>query len=366
MIPPGFIWPLQFCAFSTVVAYVASLITSNVSQVDRVWTFLPTIYTAYYALLPIWPQEQPFPLFPFTPKELSTEFSPRAVLMLGLTVIWMCRLSYNTYRRGLFNLTEEDYRWAVLRQQLPSWLFQLTNITFIATIQNLLLLLLGLPAQLAATYQRGPLATSDYALTALALLLLVLEFTADNQQYSFQTYKYALIAKESGNPTAAQPYNEKDQWVGARLKWTPEDAKRGFITRGLWAYSRHPNFTCEQSFWWVITLFPLLAPSPPFLPAISPLIAHLTAGNITLPMFFTLLVPALQLLSPALSLSLLFFSSTLFTEAITKAKYTERYALYCERVDMFGIGTLGKGLWLAASGRKSEVERDVWGSGKKE
>jgi len=124
-IPPHLDWPAQFCFLLTVVTWVLSIVTSNVSQVDRLWTFLPTIYTAYYALLPLWPNTQPYPFFPYTPKDLgwatAKDFSPRALLMLGLIFIWMCRpvlshtsryilpdnmfrLSYNTYRRGLFNL----------------------------------------------------------------------------------------------------------------------------------------------------------------------------------------------------------------------------------------------------------------------
>lgn len=96
----AFSWPIQFCAFSTAATFVVSVITGNVSQVDRLWTFLPTIYTAYFALLPLWPTEQPFPLAPFVPKELHSAadgFSPRATLMLGLIVVWMFRcVSWST------------------------------------------------------------------------------------------------------------------------------------------------------------------------------------------------------------------------------------------------------------------------------
>jgi steroid 5-alpha reductase family enzyme len=73
-------------------------------------------------------------------------------------------------------------------------------------------------------------------LAVLALIDLVVEFTSDNQQYSFQTYKRTGII-------------EKNEWLGAQIQWTPEDAKRGFVTKGLWAWSRHPNFFCEQAFW---------------------------------------------------------------------------------------------------------------------
>lgn len=98
ILPPAYRWPIQLCFFSTTTTYILSLITSNVSQVDRLWTFLPTIYTAYYALLPLWPSEQLFILCPYSPKDLGwavvTDFSPRALLILGLVFTWMCRSVY--------------------------------------------------------------------------------------------------------------------------------------------------------------------------------------------------------------------------------------------------------------------------------
>lgn len=89
-VPPTFQWPVEFCGYVTVIVYVLSIITGNVSQVDRLWTFLPVIYTAYYALLPLLPNVSPFPLLPYAPKQLDQhlllELNPRALLMLGLQV----------------------------------------------------------------------------------------------------------------------------------------------------------------------------------------------------------------------------------------------------------------------------------------
>jgi len=101
----------------------------------------------------------------------------------------------------------------------------------------------------AATRQpHTPLASSDLVLASLALAILALEFTSDNQQYSFQTYKHSVLASEKGR-IDVEPYDAKKQWPGSRLDWTLEDARRGFVTKGLWSYVRHPNFACEQSFW---------------------------------------------------------------------------------------------------------------------
>ncbi|KAJ2922830.1 hypothetical protein H1R20_g14216, partial [Candolleomyces eurysporus] len=369
-VPPSLAWPAQFCAFVTAATWIASLVTGNVSQVDRLWTFLPTIYIAYYAFLPLFPQTQPFFLAPFTPKELgwrvATHYSPRALLMFGLTFIWMCRLSYNTYRRGLFRLSDEDYRWQVLRSTVSPLLFQFTNLVFISGIQNVLLLLLGLPAKTAALQADTSLSASDYALAALALTLLLVEFTADNQQYAYHAYKHSYLAREKNDKTAPY-YNQLEHWVGSRLSWSLDDAKRGFVTRGLWAYSRHPNFFCEQSFWLVITLLPLLAPSAPNLTTVPPsvIIASLSDSEQRKAWFEEALYPAAVHLLPALSLSALFFSSTLFTESISKKKYPQAYAAYQKRVGMFSpLSTLRKflRLYLFASPKdRSEINRLVWG-----
>ncbi|OBZ72701.1 hypothetical protein A0H81_07519 [Grifola frondosa] len=281
-IPAVFHWPVTF--------------------LDRLWTFLPTIYTAYYALLPLWPLES---------------FSPRALLMLGLVSFWMCRLSYNTWRRGLFNLKDEDYRWIVVRSKIPTWLFQVFNLVFIAVMQNIILFLLGIPAQIAALQQPSQLSTSDYILATLAVLDVIVEFIADNQQYSFQTYKQRGVL-------------------------------RGFVTRGLWAWSRHPNFLCEQTFWILINLFPLLAPESPQLPS-------LPISSIT----------PLWPITPALVLCMLFFSSTRFTEDISLSKYPEGYRAYQSRVAMFvPLLTPVWGLLLKIRGKKDEVDELLFGQGR--
>lgn len=89
-IPLTFHWPVKFCLSTTAATYFLSLLTGNVSQVDRLWTFLPVIYTAYYALLPFWPAVPPIPLFPYAPeglhRSLVNEGNPRTALMFTLQV----------------------------------------------------------------------------------------------------------------------------------------------------------------------------------------------------------------------------------------------------------------------------------------
>ncbi|KAF9223608.1 DUF1295-domain-containing protein [Gyrodon lividus] len=332
-----FVWPVKFCLGVTLTTYILSILTGNVSQVDRVWTSLPTIYTLYYALLPLWPRVPLAFFFPYTPESVHESvagtYSPRALLMMVLVVTWMCRLSYNTWRRGLFNVNVEDYRWEILRQQIPPWLFQVFNLTFIAIAQNIFLFLLGLPAQMAVSQPHTPLSASDYFLGSLGFLTLLVEFVADNQQYSYQTFKHSGKL----NP---------NEWPGARIAWTKRDLERGFVTKGLWAWSRHPNFLCEQSFWVIINLIPLVSSG-----ALTVLVASGSLAS---------LVPLL----PCLVLCTLFFSSTKFSESISLSKYPVAYKAYQQRVGMFvPFLTPVWGALLSLQGERARVDELVYGQG---
>ncbi|CAE6533658.1 unnamed protein product [Rhizoctonia solani] len=343
---PTLAFPVKFCLFNIAWTFLAGEITGNVSQVDRVWTFLPVLYSAYWGLyLPIYGSEDNAWV-----KEQG--ISPRAALMVLLQVIWSLRLSYNTARRGLFNLRDEDYRWAIVRAKIPSWLFSLLNFGFIALTQNVLLFIMAFPVHHALFQRDLPLATSDYALAALTVTVLAIQFTADNQQHAFQSFKHSRPPANTSAITISDVQTDQksegpfgaNAWPGARIEWTNEDVKRGFVTKGLWAWSRHPNFLCEQTFWYLQALFPILAST--------------SLSEVTDPDIITALWP----LVPPLALSALFFASTPLTESISSGKYPE-YKAYQSRVGMFSpTDTLWKGLLLRVRGQLDRVNEIVYGS----
>ncbi|KZT42150.1 DUF1295-domain-containing protein [Sistotremastrum suecicum HHB10207 ss-3] len=301
--------------------WVASLATGNVSQVDRVWTFLPLIYTSWFTFYPTLDSA------PFLYRVHGV--SSRAAMMFLLQSLWMLRLSYNTWRRGLFSLSEEDYRWAILRRKVPAWLFQVINLSFIVIIQNIILFMLGLPTYRVLVEENGPLSTPDYILFSLGIVTLALEFTADNQQWSFHDFK------SSGEVSGTQ-------WPGANIQWTEHDRKRGFANRGLWAWSRHPNFACEQTFWIIQSLFPVLASNK--LDPLSPDV-----------------VTPLWALVPSLTLCMLFWASTRFSESISLSKYPIEYSAYQARVAMFvPFVTPALKLYHSWRGDNERLERLIW------
>ena len=233
------------CAALAALCWLLSLLTREYSWVDRVWSLAPVGYVAWFAA--------------------QTGFAdPRLVLMTILAAMWGARLTYNFARKGGYASGGEDYRWAVLRGMMPPALFQAFNLLFIAAYQNALLLLISLPAWAALRETPAPLGALDLIATAAFVLLLVGETVADQQQWDFQQAKRRAPATGPG-----------------------------FVTTGLFRFSRHPNFFCEQGQWWCFYLFSIAA----------------GAGEIN---------PSL--VGPVL-LTLLFLGSTRFTESISAARY---------------------------------------------
>lgn len=245
------------------LCFAVSTIMNNYSQVDRLWSLLPPFIIGYY-----W-YRTPF-------------VDARLTLMALLSLAWGLRLTYNFWRKGGYNPTDEDYRWQILIKAInntPLWV--LFNITFICFFQLALLFLIASPAD-AAYRQAGiaPIDSVDLLLVVAFVTLLCIETVADQQQWTFQNEKYRL--REA-----------KEHLEG--------DYRLGFLTHGLFAYSRHPNFCAEISMWWVMYLFGVNA-----------------TGNW---LHWSLAGPVL--------LTLLFQGSTNFTEKQTLLKYKD-YSKYQE------------------------------------
>jgi steroid 5-alpha reductase family enzyme len=250
---------LLICAGTIVVCWLLSLLTREYSWVDRVWSVMPPVYVAWFALS-------------------AEQFDARLWAMASLSALWGARLTFNFARKGGYARGGEDYRWAQLRTRMSRAAFQVFNFFFVAVFQNVLLLGISSPALVALRAQTRPFGAVDALLCVLFLVLLAGESLADEQQWRFQTDKQARRAR--GEPVA-----------------------REFLTQGLFRYSRHPNFFCEQAMWWTFYAFGAWA-----------------SGRWI----------NLTILGP-LVLTALFHGSTGFTEAISLKKYPD-YARYQAQV----------------------------------
>lgn len=241
------------CAY----AWIASLITGDTSWVDRIWSIVPAIYTWVFAA--------------------SAGFTnARLDVMAGVVTVWGARLTFNFARKGGYSGVE-DYRWPVLRASMSTWRFQLFNFFFIVIYQNIILVLIALPAWSAYENRATPFGALDLLLAAAFLACTALETVADQQQWNFQTWKRSE----------------------ASAGRTPDPQ---FVQTGLFRASRHPNYFFELAQWWIIFLMGAVA-----------------AGSL---LQWTVV--------GALLLSVLFVGSTSFTEKITLSRYPE-YANYQRR-----------------------------------
>lgn len=229
--------------------WLLSVVTREHSWIDRVWSIAPLGYVAWF-----W---------------VGGGVADRRLgIMTVLVALWGARLTYNFWRKGGYRKGGEDYRWAELRRRMSPQRFAAFNVVFIHGFQSALLLLIALPAWVAARHSDTPLGSLDAVAALLFLAFLAGETIADEQQWRFQCDKKAR--REHGLPV-----------------------RREFLSTGLFAWSRHPNFFCEQGMWWSLTLFAVSA-----------------SGEWL----------GIHLLGAAL-LTLLFQGSTRFTEELTLAKY---------------------------------------------
>ena len=238
------------CAF----VWISSLVTGDHSWVDRLWSIVPAVYVWVFAAF-------------------AGLADARLNVMAILVTLWAARLTFNFARKGGYSGVE-DYRWPILRARMKPWQFQLFNLVFITLYQNLILLLITLPALTAYEHSATPFGIADVVLSVLFLGLLLGETVADQQQWNFHA------AKRAGG----------------------SEYRPRFLQSGLWRFSRHPNFFFEQAQWWTLFFFGVVA-----------------AGSL---LQWTAL--------GAVLLTALFIGSTIFTESITKSKYPE-YAQYQAR-----------------------------------
>ena len=261
-------------ACSWLYCFAVGELTSNNSQMDKLWSLLPIAYVWVVAV--------------------RGGLTPRLIVMAVLVTLWGARLTFNFARKGAYRLKfwegEEDYRWQVLRAKKefqPHWKWLLFNCFFISLYQNVLVLMITFPA-LVLMNVSTPFGWGDAVAAALMLGFIVYETVADEQQWSFQSAKWIMIRE------------------GKKLEELPAPYNKGFNTQGLWGVSRHPNYFAEQAIWCCLYLFTV-------------------SGGVGIVNWS---------LIGALLLIVLFLGSSAFGEEISASKYPE-YQKYCREVSRF-------------------------------
>ncbi len=261
-------------ACSALYCFVVGELTGNNSQMDKLWSLLPIAYTWIIAA--------------------KGGMSARLVVMACLATLWGLRLTFNFARKGAYRLKfwegEEDYRWSVVRSGpafRKKWAWMLFDLFFISIYQNALVLMTTFPA-LVAMKSSAPFGIVDAVAAVLTFGFIAYEAIADEQQWVFQTRKWAMIKAGQTLETLPAPYN------------------KGFNTHGLWSRSRHPNYFAEQAIWASFYIFSIGA----------------GVGIINWSIIGALL------------LVVLFQGSSALAEEISGGKYPE-YENYCKQVSCF-------------------------------
>ena len=181
---------------ATVVTFIFSLIFGNASVYDPYWSVQPPVILIAFA-------------FGKAPTALG-------VLLLIVVCFWAVRLTANwAYTFG--NLTHQDWRYTMLHEKTGKF-YPVINFVGIHMVPTLVVYGCILPAVYALREGLEVNAVSVVFL-CISLCAAIMQGIADIQMHKFR-----------------------------------KNRDGAFIRRGLWKYSRHPNYLGEILMWWGVGL----------------------------------------------------------------------------------------------------------------
>ena len=203
---PGWLDALIADLLATVVVFCFSRAYGNSSFYDAYWSVAPPLLLAY------WWATGPAPLD-----------DGRCWLLAVVVVAWAVRLTAN-WMSTFPGLHHEDWRYAMLRGRAgrAELVVDLLAIHVVPTLQVFLGML---PVYVAVTRTGRPVGWLDAVAVVVGLGAIALELVADVQLHRFT----------------------RDREPGQ------------VMDRGVWSWSRHPNYFGEFSFWVALALFGLAA-----------------------------------------------------------------------------------------------------------
>jgi steroid 5-alpha reductase family enzyme len=189
-----------------IVIFTFSVAYDNSSLVDPYWSAAPPLMALYW----------------LTQADAQVP-AVRQGLVVVLVLVWGLRLTAN-WLRSWEGLRHEDWRYAALRAR-SGGAYWLVSFFGIHLVPAAILLAASAPLAVALATGTHPLGPLDAVAALVTSAAITIETTADEQLRRYR----------------------RDTPAGSTCE------------RGLWAYSRHPNYFGEMSFWWGIYLFGLAA-----------------------------------------------------------------------------------------------------------
>ena len=188
----------------TLVVFAFSRAYRNSSFYDAYWSVIPPLLLFYW-----WSQGDGDPV--------------RTWLITVLVVVWAVRLTAN-WVYAFPGLHHEDWRYPMFRERAGRFEF-VADLVAIHLIPTLQVFLGMVPVYVAVTTPGGGLAWLTVIAFVVGMAAVTLEGVADVQMHRFVA--------------SARPGDVMD--------------------RGLWSWSRHPNYFGEFGFWFALALFGLAA-----------------------------------------------------------------------------------------------------------
>jgi len=200
----GPIWGVLIAdLIATAVIWAAGLPFANASFYDPYWTVIPLGIAGYW-----------WSLSGFDTLDYSR------VLLLLVVTYWSLRLTGN-WAVGWPGLVHEDWRYGDLRAKTGK-LYQLVNLFGICGFPTVLVFLGMLPAYPVLALDGAHSPAGDIAALIIGLGAVTIQWVADEQMRIFRK--------------------------------SPE-GQTAYMTRGLWAWSRHPNYFGEVAMWTSLWVF---------------------------------------------------------------------------------------------------------------
>jgi steroid 5-alpha reductase family enzyme len=218
---------------ATLVIYTFGRVFKNASFYDAYWSVAPLAIALFW-------------IFSVSS---NNPVIARQIVVITLVFAWGLRLTCN-WARSWQGLKHEDWRYQDFRKKAKRWfwLVDLIGIEIMPTVMVFLACLSLYPALAAGEKPFGLLDVIAILVTAGAIII---ETIADEQLRTF----------------------------------TRKSARPGEImVKGLWAYSRHPNYLGEVTFWWGLFIFALAADSGYWWTIIGPISITILFNVISIPL----------------------------------------------------------------------------------
>lgn len=197
---------------ATLFVFTMAVAANNTSVYDPYWSVAPFFIVFWWAA-----HGAPSP-----PIEGAAETGPdpaRFALAASAIGIWGLRLTAN-FLRGWTGLNHEDWRYTEYRR-FGTFRYWLVSLAGLQTMPTLIVFAAMLPAYAFTREPGNGFGWLDVVAGLVTFGAIALETAADEQ----------------------------------KRRYTGE----GFISTGVWAWCRHPNYLGELAFWWGIFLFALAA-----------------------------------------------------------------------------------------------------------